>query len=544
MIRKRIQITSLFILSLFLIPNMMAQDPTPEILNQYDRHWEIKEDIYRVMKDGQVGIIKSDGTVVVPCVFNQVWNLDEDGFIRVLKSGKAGLYHINGNIVIPAEYDQIWSFKKGMAKVMKHGKLGYFNKNGDQVIPVEYQQIWAFEEGMARVLKNGKVGYVDESGREIIPCDYQQVWSFVDGQARVLKEGKVGYIDHMGNEIIPPIFTHIWPFTDDKAKALHEGKMVWIDQAGQILDLPVEGHEQVTETVSSEPETKDEISHSTDEDPGKTISILGSHITIHEDEDENAIEFGISNNWEDRQYKWKDRQSKKQKRWQKKQNTREEFYSTKHNYKRFKGHFSGVDIGFNSYVTSDGSLSLPEEYQYLDLNQGKSVGVSVNFLQYSIGLQRRGNIGLVTGLGMEFNNYRFDSQNLLLKDKNGNLSYETTDRNVRKNKLATVYFNMPLLLEFQIPTYRNRSPIYFSAGGIGGVRLKSHTKVVYNEGGKKKEKDRSDYNLSTFRYGVMARMGYRAINLYGSYYFSSLFEENKGPELYPVSVGFFIYLDY
>jgi len=545
MMRKGIQITSLFILFLFLIPNIKAQDSTSDILNQYDRHWEIKEDIYRVMKDSQVGIIKSDGTVVVPCVFNQVRNLDEDGFIRVLKSGKAGLYHINGNIVIPAEYDQIWSFENDLAKVMKHGKLGYFNKTGEQVIPVEYQQIWAFEEGLARVLKNGKVGYVDELGREIIPCDYQQVWSFIDGQARVLKEGKVGYIDRMGNEVIPPLFSHIWPFLDGKAKALHEGKMVWIDQTGQILDIPLDEQVTVSDTSNEPiPETKVENSEQVNEDTGKTISIFGNNITIEEDEEENAIEFGISNNWEDRQYKWQDRQEKKQQKWKEKHSKRSEFYSNKHQHKRFKGHFSGVDIGFNSYVTSDGSLSLPDEYQYLDLNQGKSVGISINFLQYSIGLQRRGNIGLVTGLGLEFNNYRFDSQNLLTKDENGNLSYETTDRNVRKNKLATVYFNMPLLLEFQIPTYRNRSPIYFSAGGIGGVRLKSHTKVVYNEGGKKKEKDRSDYNLSTFRYGVMARMGYRAINLYGTYYFSSLFEENKGPELYPVSVGFFIYLDY
>jgi len=522
----------------------MAQDPPLEILNQYDRHWEIKEDLYRVMKDGQVGIIKSDGTVVVPCVFNQIWNLDENGFIRVLKSGKAGLYHINGNIIIPAEYDQIWAFNKGLAKVMRHGKLGYFNEKGEQVIPVEYQQIWSFEEGLARVLKNGKVGFVDESGREIIACDYQQIWSFTDGQARVLKEGKVGYIDHQGAEVIPPIFTHIWPFSDGQAKALHEGKMVWINQRGQILDTPAEEQGEVSETMDVAPETNDENRNQVTVGDEKTISLFGNNITIQEDEDENAIEFGISNNWEDRQYKWKDKQEKKQKKWKEKRSQKSEFHSRKSQHKRFKGHYSGVDIGFNSYVTSDGSLSMPDEYQYLDLNQGKSVGVNINFLQYSIGLQRRGNIGLVTGLGLEFNNYRFDSHNLLTKDENGNLTYETTDRDVRKNKLATVYLNMPLLMEFQIPTYRNGSPIYFSAGGIGGVRLKSHTKVVYNEDGKKKEKDRSDFNLSTLRYGVTARMGYRAINLYGSYYFSSLFEQNKGPELYPVSVGFFIYLDY
>lgn len=546
---KQSKILTLLLLISLLLPTVQAQDTTDEILRHYDRHWEITDGIYRVMKDGQVGILKDEGTVIVPCEFNQVWNLDDEGYIRVLKNGKAGLYHLNGNIIIPPEYDQIWSFEDGRAKVMKQGKIGYFNKNGEQIIPVEYQQIWSYVDGRARVLKNGKIGYIDEAGNEFIPCAYQQIWAFNDGQARVLKDGKVGYIDETGNEVIPPVFTHIWPFSDGKAKALYEGKLVWIDEVGQILEIPVEDQvpsQADAATVTEQAYSQAEREENTSEKDAKAISVFGNNITVQKDSIDDAIEFGISNDWEERQYKWKRRYEKKQQRWQEKVDRKNNFRNNKFNHKRFKGHFSGVDIGFNSYVTNNGSFSLPNEYNYLDLNQSKSAGVNVNFLQYSIGLQRRGNIGLVTGIGLEFNNYRFDNDILLIKDADGNLSYEPieADRDVRKNKLTTLYFNIPLLLEFQIPTYRHRSPVYFSAGGIGGVRLKSHTKVVYNENGKKKEKDRSDFNLNPFRYGIMARMGYRAINLYGIYYYSTLFEENKGPELYPVSVGLSVYLDY
>ncbi len=102
---------------------------------------------------------------------------------------------------------------------------------------------------------------------------------------------------------------------------------------------------------------------------------------------------------------------------------------------------------------------------------------------------------------------------------------------------------MPLLLEFQIPTNGHR-PFYISAGGIGGYRIGSYTKVKYNDSdGPEKEKKNSDFNLNNLRYGVMFRMGYKAINLYGTYYFSTLFEDGKGPELYPISVGISFNID-
>jgi hypothetical protein len=76
---------------------------------------------------------------------------------------------------------------------------------------------------------------------------------------------------------------------------------------------------------------------------------------------------------------------------------------------KFKGHFSGIDIGINNYFTSDFSTSLPLSDEYMNLNSGKSWGVNINFIQQSIALLNN-NIGLVTGMGLEFNNYRFDNK--------------------------------------------------------------------------------------------------------------------------------------
>ncbi len=150
MLTRKIYIL-LFILLVCPVLSIQAQTTTDSVLLKYDRYWEIKEGLYRVMLDNKMGVVKSNGDIIVPCQFNQVWNIDSEGFFRVLKKGKAGVYHESGKVIIPAEYDQIWSFNNGWAKVMQNGKLGYFNREGLAVVPCVYQQIWAFENGRARV---------------------------------------------------------------------------------------------------------------------------------------------------------------------------------------------------------------------------------------------------------------------------------------------------------------------------------------------------------------------------------------------------------
>ena len=70
------------------------------------------------------------------------------------------------------------------------------------------------------------------------------------------------------------------------------------------------------------------------------------------------------------------------------------------------------------------------------------------------------------------------------------------------------------------------------------MKLWSNTKIKYRVSGEKsKEKAKGDYYLTPLRWGFTARVGYRALNLYANYYMMPLFIENRGPELYPFSIG-------
>lgn len=207
--------------------------------------------------------------------------------------------------------------------------------------------------------------------------------------------------------------------------------------------------------------------------------------------------------------------------------------------KRFKGHWSGFEMGINGFLDKNQSMNLKNDLAPFDLKQARSWNFNLNFMQYSIGFGTD-KAGLVTGMGLEFNNYHF-SNPISLKIDNGitviDSSYIDAGYRVEKTKLSTTNLTLPLLLEFQIPTGEKRHRIYMAAGVIGGLRIGSHTKVVFDDGDKRKDKNRSDFNIATFRYGVTARLGYRAIRLYANYYPVQLFEKGKGPELYPFSVG-------
>jgi hypothetical protein len=205
--------------------------------------------------------------------------------------------------------------------------------------------------------------------------------------------------------------------------------------------------------------------------------------------------------------------------------------------RRFTPHWSGVEFGLNNYVTSDYSFTLPAQDNFMDLNTGKSYNFNINFAQLGIGLTRH--FGLVTGLGFEFNSYFFDGNNNIMKDDDGVIveyDAELDGITLEKSKFTTTYFVIPVLIEAQIPVSRGNT-LNIAGGMIGGAKLGSKTKLVYFDGGKEKIKEKDDYSLNVFRYGPTVRLGYESFQLYATYYMNGLFQENKGPELYPLQVG-------
>lgn len=206
--------------------------------------------------------------------------------------------------------------------------------------------------------------------------------------------------------------------------------------------------------------------------------------------------------------------------------------------KRFRPHYAGFEVGLANYVTPEFSMVLPPEDAFMDLNSGRSWNWNINPVDIGFGFGTD-KIGLGTGLGFEFLYFNFDGQNGIMKDEITRNIVEyvpTYASGIYKSKMHMAYMNVPLLLEFQIPTHRKR--VYVGVGVTGGLKLWSSTKIKYRMSGEKsKEKTRGDYNLSPLRWGLTARAGYGSFGLYANYAMTSLFKPTMGPELYPFTVG-------
>lgn len=255
---------------------------------------------------------------------------------------------------------------------------------------------------------------------------------------------------------------------------------------------------------------------------------IGEVVTIEETGDETVIRIGkrgvrINEEGDDTEITFG------------KEDNDEEFSEEKPS-KSFEGHLGGPEFGYNSYSTGKWLKNETPMEGYLDLNTAKSSSFNIVLPPVSLGITRH--FGLVTALGINFNNYRFDGNNTIMVDGEGVItpSYPAEPIMYDKSKLATVYGILPVMLEVQIPVSHG-STINLGAGMVGAVKLGSHTKVVYHDDGKQKDKNRDDFNLNVLRYGVTARAGYEMVQVYGTCYLSPMFEKGKGPELYPFEIG-------
>lgn len=152
------------------------------------------------------------------------------------------------------------------------------------------------------------------------------------------------------------------------------------------------------------------------------------------------------------------------------------------------------------------------------------------------------NVSLSPGIGLGIHNL-FNKSMIRTTDESTffvPLSDTLPDVSYRKSKLVVTYLDIPIELR-----YKSEGGFRLAAGFKFGFLIHSHTKY---KGADYMEEETSDDDpviykkgkidfLETTRYGFMARIGYKWLNIWGYYQLSTLFEKGKGPEMYPISIG-------
>ena len=190
-------------------------------------------------------------------------------------------------------------------------------------------------------------------------------------------------------------------------------------------------------------------------------------------------------------------------------------------YKKFD-----LGLGFFTDIWQD----LPEGTDARTINQGFLLNLMYNHRFGESG------VSLAIGIGTSFHNLY---SNTFIPDiKADSIVFETIGDSIdyKKSKIQASYFDIPF--EFRYRSKKGfRMAIGFKAGFLYDSKIKYKGERLSNDGIQVKYKEKKVEQLETIQYGPTFRIGYKWINVFGYFALSKFFQEDKGPQVYPISVG-------
>ncbi|HMG90780.1 MAG TPA: hypothetical protein VK589_12000 [Chryseolinea sp.] len=181
-----------------------------------------------------------------------------------------------------------------------------------------------------------------------------------------------------------------------------------------------------------------------------------------------------------------------------------------------------VEFGFNRDVSGPPDFSL-----YFWGSRTANI-----YYQYDIRILNS-SFSVVPGIGLSLERYKFKNNYMLGYDADSELimipEKDAPVEGITKSMLITNYVEVPVEIRYTVNPEDPARSFKVSVGGRVGFLYDSFNKVKYRENDEvKKYKDKQDFNLNKFRYGLMGRIGFGPFGVFTYYNLSPLFEKGKG----------------
>lgn len=189
--------------------------------------------------------------------------------------------------------------------------------------------------------------------------------------------------------------------------------------------------------------------------------------------------------------------------------------------------------------------NVPANVSLRGINQGVNMYAMLNKpIKYS-------NFSLAIGIGVSSHNMYSDAVPVLERNSanqlTGNTVFETLGNHYAQkvsysiNKINLTYIDIPIELRFKTRAERDKR-FRISFGFKFGYNISNHTKykgddVEENTNDQVVIKKSNVKNINNWNYGIIGRIGYGKFNLMTYYSLAKIFDKDKGPQIYPVSVG-------
>ncbi len=203
-------------------------------------------------------------------------------------------------------------------------------------------------------------------------------------------------------------------------------------------------------------------------------------------------------------------------------------------FSRIRTRWFLLDLGFD-FLNPQESYVLDNGIDPFEQRIGKSTNVNIHLVQQKMPFAK-GHMAFKYGLSLNMHKYMFD--NPVVWDDTSpqvNILFDEEER-YRKYRYSNTYLTVPVMLNFSSNPRRSIRSFYLGVGGYAGVLLSSNFKV---KGGGDKDKERDNFHVNIFRYGLRGEIGFGPVVLYTQYALNEMFqeEENGGFVLNPFSVG-------
>lgn len=139
------------------------------------------------------------------------------------------------------------------------------------------------------------------------------------------------------------------------------------------------------------------------------------------------------------------------------------------------------------------------------------------------------------GFSVQYNNLRA-TDNRYFKETGNQTTLQVASNNLKDSRLRNVNLVLPLYLEFDTSqkkmindksVFKIHQGVRFGLGGFVGTNIKTKQILKFEQNGNDVTvKEKGDFNVNDFVYGLGAYVGYKDISLYAKYDLNPLFENN------------------
>ena len=187
-------------------------------------------------------------------------------------------------------------------------------------------------------------------------------------------------------------------------------------------------------------------------------------------------------------------------------------------------------MGLNNLVTNDKAAG--SDFRYLGSHFYEWGST------YNTRLLKNNNLlHLKYGFSVMYNNLRPTDNRVFVKN-GGQTNLEVNTTHLDDSRFRNVYLVAPLHLEFDFSKnkskdgksfFQSHESVRLGLGGYAGFRLKSKQFQLFDDGNGHDVtvKEKGDFNVNNFIYGVSAYIGYKETSLYVKYDLNPIFESNQ-----------------